>query len=95
MLGAFGCVAFGWDGETVAEMYREELASGAVAGSEVVFAVPRGRNDENLERFEHAFAAFPEPNDAAYVTRAERAAAAAANAAPEEDEDDEDWRKYL
>ena len=95
VLGAFGCGAFGWDAETVAEMFREELASGAHAASEVVFAVPRGRNDENLERFEHAFAAFPEPNDGAYVTRAERAAAAAANVAPEEDEDDEDWRKYL
>lgn len=95
VLGAFGCGVFGWDAEVVAEMFREELASGTHAATEVVFAVPRGRFDENLERFEHAFAAFPEVNDAPYVTRAERAAAAAANAAVEEDEDDDDWRKYL
>lgn len=95
VLGAFGCGAFGWHAEVVAEMFREELASGIHVATEVVFAVPRGRNDENLERFEHTFAAFPEVNDAPYVTRAERAAAAAANAAPEEDEDEDDWRKYL
>ena len=96
VLGAFGCGVFGWDAEVVAEMFREELASGAHAATEVVFAIPRGSRDENLDRFEHAFAAFPEANGAAYVTRAEKAAAAAAEQAETEDEDEEDdWRKYL
>ena len=97
VLGAFGCGVFGWDAEVVARMFREELASGAHAASEVVFAVPRGRRDENLEHFEHAFAAFPEENPEPYVSRAERAAAAAASAAAasDDDADDEDWRKYL
>ncbi len=96
VLGAFGCGVFGWDAEVVAEMFREELASGTHAATEVVFAIPRGSRDENLDRFEHAFAAFPEANDAAYVTRAEKAAAAAAVQAETEDEDEEDdWHKYL
>ncbi len=95
VLGAFGCGVFGWDAQAVAEMFREELASGKHAATEVVFAIPRGRNDENLERFEHAFATFPEVNEAPYVTRAERAAAVAASAVPEDDEDEDDWRKYL
>ncbi len=95
VLGAFGCGVFGWDAKTVAEMFREELASGTHAATEVVFAVPRGRNDENLEVFEHAFATFPEVNGAAYVSRAERAAAAAEAASAVEDEEEDDWRKYL
>ena len=97
VLGAFGCGVFGWDAEVVARMFREELASGSHAASEVVFAVPRGRRDENLEHFEHVFAAFPEANPEPYVSRAERAASAAASAAAaaEDDADDDDWRKYL
>ncbi len=96
VLGAFGCGVFGWDAAVVAEMFREELASGTHAATEVVFAIPRGRFDENLERFTHAFAAFPEANAGAYATRAELAAAAAtAAAADEDDDDDDDWRKYL
>ena len=96
VLGAFGCGVFGWDAEVVAEMFREELASGTHAATEVVFAIPRGRRDENLDRFGHAFAAFPEGNEAAYVTRAEKAAAAAAEQADADGEEEEDdWRKYL
>ena len=96
VLGAFGCGVFGWDAEVVAEMFREELAGGTHTATEVVFAIPRGRRDENLDRFEHTFAAFPEVNDAAYVTRAEKAAAAAAEQAEADDEEEEDdWRKYL
>lgn len=97
VLGAFGCGVFGWEALKVAEMFREELASGTHAATEVVFAVPRGRHDENLEKFEHAFAVWPEENGDAYLTRAERAAAAA-SAGPvgdDEDEGEDDWRKYL
>ncbi|WP_455138843.1 TIGR02452 family protein [Thermophilibacter sp.] len=97
VLGAFGCGAFGGDPAVMAETFRAELAGGAHGVREVVFAVPRGRADENLEVFEHALATFPEPNPAPYVSRAERAAAeaaAAARAADEEDADD-DWRRYL
>lgn len=96
VLGAFGCGAFGWDAATVAEAFRAELASGGHVASEVTFAVPRGRADEHLEVFEHAFATFPEANDAPYVSRAERAAAEAAEAAVAEDDDaEDDWRQYL
>lgn len=98
VLGAFGCGVFGWDAKVVAPLFLEELASGAHVAEEVVFAVPRGRYDENLECFEHAFAKFPEVNDDVYVTRAEREAAAAASAAAaaaDDDEDEDDWRKYL
>ncbi len=97
VLGAFGCGVFGWDASQVAEMFREELAAGGHVASEVVFAVPRGRFDENLERFEHAFAKFPEVNADPYVTRAERQVAAASAAAVDEDDDEgeDDWRKYL
>ena len=97
VLGAFGCGVFGWDASQVAEMFREELAAGGHVAREVVFAVPRGRFDENLERFEHAFAKFPEANADAYVTRAERQAAAASAAVADEDDEEgeDDWRKYL
>ena len=96
ILGAFGCGAFGWDAATVAKAFLAELASGTHAAHEVVFAIPRGRFDENLEVFSHALAAFPEANDAPYVSRAELAARAAETvAAAEDDEDEDDWRKYL
>lgn len=97
VLGAFGCGVFGWDASQVAEMFRDELATGGHVASEVVFAVPRGRFDENLERFEHAFAKFPEANTDAFVTRAERQAVAASAAAADGDDEEgeDDWRKYL
>lgn len=96
VLGAFGCGSFGWDAATVAEAFRAELASGTHVAREVVFAIPRGRFDENLEVFSYALAAFPEANDAPYVSRAELAARAAESvAAVEDDEDEGDWRKYL
>ena len=94
VLGAFGCGVFGWDAASVAEAFRAELASGRHAASEVTFAIPRGRADENLEVFEHALATFPDVNEAPYVSRAERAAQAAAATAEPEDEED-DWRQYL
>ena len=94
VLGAFGCGVFGWDAAAVAEAFRAELASGRHAASEVTFAIPRGRVDENLEVFEHALATFPDVNEAPYVSRAERAAQAAAATAEPEDEED-DWRQYL
>lgn len=94
VLGAFGCGVFGWDAAAVAEAFRAELASGRHAASEVTFAIPCGRADENLEVFEHALATFPDVNEAPYVSRAERAAQAAAATAEPEDEED-DWRQYL
>ena len=94
VLGAFGCGVFGWDAAVVAEAFRAELAGGGHVAREVVFAVPRGRADENLEVFQHALSTFPDANPAPYVSRAERAAAEAAVAEPLDDEDD-DWRQYL
>ena len=96
VLGAYGCGAFGWDVSAVAEMFRAELASGAHALEEVWFAIPKTRYDDNLPRFEHAFACFPEQNGESYsdmqAARAKAAADAAAEAAAEEEDD---WRKYL
>ena len=96
VLGAYGCGAFGWDASAVAEMFRAELASGAHALEEVWFAIPKTRYDDNLPRFEHAFACFPEQNGESYsdiqAARAKAAADAAAEAAAEEEDD---WRKYL
>ncbi|MBM6785456.1 TIGR02452 family protein [Collinsella tanakaei] len=96
VLGAYGCGAFGWDASAVAEMFRAELASGAHALEEVWFAIPKTRYDDNLSRFEHAFACFPEQNGESYsdmqAARAKAAADAAAEAAAEEEDD---WRKYL
>ncbi len=95
LLGAFGCGVFGWDAGTVAEMFREELAGGMRCVSQVAFAVPKGRRDENLEHFQHAFAKFPEKNDEPYVARAAQPARPAPKPAGAEDEGEEDWRKYL
>ena len=96
VLGAYGCGAFGWDASAVAEMFRAELASGAHALEEVWFAIPKTRYDDNLPRFEHAFACFPEQNGESYsdmqAARAKAAADVAAEAAAEEEDD---WRKYL
>ena len=82
-------------------MFREELASGTHAFSQVTFAVPKGRHDENLEHFQHAFAKFPEENSDPYVSRAAAAEAKAkaevsqAEAPDDDDEGEDDWRKYL
>ena len=94
VLGAYGCGTFGWDASVVAELFREELASGRHVAEQVVFAVPRERFNENLARFEHAFAAFPEANDAPYVKPAARPKVEVKRQ-EEDEEEEEDWRKYL
>lgn len=94
VLGAYGCGAFGWDASVVAEVFRAELATGTHVASQVTFAIPKARYDENLPRFEHAFAKFPEANDAPYVKPA--AEPKVVVKVDDEDEDEEeDWRKYL
>ncbi|MGI6231141.1 MAG: TIGR02452 family protein [Tractidigestivibacter sp.] len=98
VLGAYGCGVFGWDAAEVAEMFREELASGKHVATKVTFSIPRGRADENLEVFQHAFATFPEKNDAPYRSRAELEAERSRERAEQqadEDEEEDDWRKYL
>lgn len=99
VLGAYGCDNFGWDAETVAEAFRVELASGDFKVKQVFFAVPSTRWDEDLAKFEHAFAMFPDANPESYADAAARAAAdraaQEAAAAAEADEDEDDWRKYL
>ncbi len=94
ILSAFGVGQFGWGAEQVAEMMREELATGTHVAKDVVIAVRRDRFTEDFERFEHAFVAFPAKNEESYEDVRARRAAAAAAAEPEDDEDD-DWRKYL
>ena len=94
ILGAFGVGQFGWKADEVAELMREELASGAHVATDVIIAVRHDRFNEDLERFEHAFAAFPAKNEEPYEDVRARRAAAQAAAEPEDDEDD-DWRKYL
>ena len=94
ILGAYGCGAFGWDPTVVAAIFREELATGTHVAKQVTFAIPHDRFNENLARFQHAFAAFPEANDAPYVKPA--AQPRKVEKVVDEDEDDEeDWRKYL
>jgi len=93
VLGAFGCGVFGWDASVVAELFREELAGGAHVARQVTFAIPKGRFDENLPKFSHAFAVFPAANDEPYVKPQERPRPQAKPV--EEEEDEEDWRKYL
>ena len=99
VLGAWGCGAFGWDAETVAEVLREELVSGDHVLKQVFLAVPSTRWDENLPKFEHVFSAYPEKCEQSYAAaaaaRAAAKAAADAEAAAEDDEDEDDWRKYL
>ena len=98
VLGAYGCGSFGWDAEQVAEMFREELASGEHGVKQVIFAIPRTRYDENLPKLEHSFSAFPEAPATSYAeaaAAAARAQEAAAAAVVEDDEDEDDWRKYL
>lgn len=99
VLGAWGCDNNGFDAETVAELFRKELASGDFKVKQVFFAVPSTRWDEDFVKFEHVLANFPERNEESYAQVAARAAAARAaeqaQAAAEDDEDDDDWRKYL
>lgn len=96
VLGAYGCGVFGWDATIVAELFRAELATGTHAAKQVIFAIPGSRFDENLPRFQHAFAAFPEANDAAYVKPSEKPQRVERRAASDDDdEEEEDWRKYL
>lgn len=99
VLGAWGCDNNGFDAEAVAELFREELASGDFKVKQVFFAVPSTRWDEDFAKFEHVLASFPERNEESYAQVAARAAAARAaeqaQAAAENDEDDDDWRKYL
>ena len=99
VLGAWGCDNTGFDAEAVAELFREELASGDFKVKQVFFAVPSTRWDEDFAKFEHVLANFPERNEESYAQVAARAAAARAaeqaQAAAEDDEDDDDWRKYL
>lgn len=98
VLGAWGCGAFGWDAQVVAELFREELAGGSHGIDLAIFAVPRDRFNDDLAHFEHALAAFPEKNPVSFAeVLAERAAAAEAAAAAAADEavEEDDWRKYL
>ena len=99
VLGAWGCDNNGFDAEAVAELFREELASGDFKVKQVFFAVPSTRWDEDFAKFEHVLASFPERNEESYAQVAARVAAARAaeqaQAAAEDDEDDDDWRKYL
>lgn len=99
VLGAWGCDNNGFDAEAVAELFREELASGDFKVKQVFFAVPSTRWDEDFAKFEHVLASFPERNEESYAQVAARAAAARAaeqaQAAAEDDEDEDDWRKYL
>lgn len=99
VLGAWGCDNNGFDAEAVAELFREELASGDFKVKQVLFAVPSTRWDEDFAKFEHVLASFPERNEESYAQVAARAAAARAaeraQVAAEDDEDDGDWRKYL
>ena len=99
VLGAWGCDNNGFDAEAVAELFREELASGDFKVKQVFFAVPSTRWDEDFAKFEHVLASFPERNEESYAQVAARAAAARAaeqaQTAVEDDEDDDDWRKYL
>lgn len=96
VLGAWGCDNNGFDAEAVAELFREELASGDFKVKQVFFAVPSTRWDEDFAKFEHVLASFPERNEESYAQVAARAAAArAAEQAQAAAEDDDDWRKYL
>lgn len=98
VLGAYGCGVFGWDAEQVAELFRQELATGAFGVKQVIFAVPQTRYDENLAKFRHVLGAFPSAPAVGYAEAAAEAAEArrAQEAASVEDDDaDEDWRKYL
>ena len=93
VLGAPGCDTSGWDASVVAEMLREELASGEHVATTAILAVKRERFNQNFERFAHAFETFPAKNEISYEDV--RARKEAAQAQAQEDEDDDDWRAYL
>ena len=93
VLGAPGCDASGWDASVVAEMLREELASGEHVATTVIFAVKRERFGQNHERLAHAFETFPAKNETSYEDV--RAREEAAQAQAHKDDDDDDWRAYL
>lgn len=93
VLGAWGCENNGFDAEAVAELFRQELASGDFKVKQVFFAVPSTRWDEDFAKFDHVLASFPERNEESYAQVAARAAEQAQAAA--EDDEDDDWRKYL
>ncbi len=98
VLGAYGCGVFGWDAELVAELFREELASGAHGVKQAIFAIPETRYDDNLAVFRHGFSAFPEAPEESYAearAAADAARAAEASAAADDEDEDDDWRKYL
>ena len=95
ILGAFGCGVFGWDPAVVAKIFLEELATGTHVAKQVTFAVPHDRFNDNLAVFEHAFACFPEANDAPYVKPSERPKVEVKVTQEDDDEEEEDWRKYL
>ncbi len=92
VLGAFGCGAFGWDASVVAPLFVEELAGGTHVAEQITFAIPRGRFDENLAKFEHAFAKFPQVNDEPYTKPVQKARV---RVEEEAEEEEDDWRKYL
>ena len=85
---------FGWRASDVAKLFLEELATGTHVAKQVTFAIPRTRFDENLARFEHALAKFPETNDEAYV-KPEAKPRVEVKRQDDDDEEEEDWRKYL
>ena len=93
VLGAFGCGAFGWDASVVAPLFLEELATGAHVAEQIVFAIPKGRFDDNRAKFAHALAKFPEANDEPFVKQVEKVRIRVEEETEEEEEDD--WRKYL
>lgn len=95
VLGAWGCGAFGWEAETVAGLFREELASGEHGIDEAIFAVPHDRFNDNLARFEHSLAMFPDENPVSFEDLAAERAERAERAAAELEEEEDDWRKYL
>lgn len=70
VLGAWGCDNNGFDAEAVAELFREELASGDFKVKQVFFAVPSTRWDEDFAKFEHVLASFPERNEESYAQAA-------------------------
>lgn len=94
ILGAYGCGVFGWEPQVVAELFREELATGKHVAKQVVFAIPHDRFNDNLPRFEHAFAAFPEANAETYVRPEDRPKPVVV-VEDDDDEEEEDWRQYL
>lgn len=96
ILGAYGCGVFGWEPETVAELFREELATGDHVAREVIFAIPRVRYNENHEVFAHVLGTFPDRNAVSYEdAKAARVAQQAADAEAAEAEAEDDWRQYL